>query len=127
MVGRLKMFSYRIETNEDVVSAERFAQLGSDEITFDVFSPHFVCPSPPIFPPTHSEVFLESNSAHFDQLEWIHPNLYNHTVSWDYSIVLEPEQDVPVGSFFTKAFKGPLLPQQTKVLPCPTITDLSEL
>lgn len=80
------------------------AQIEADELCFGEFSPQLVSPSPPLF-------------GLFDnEIEWIHADLFNHAVTWDYSMCVASSQELVVRSYMAKAFKGPLMPSQTKAV-----------
>eukprot|EP01127_Copromyxa_protea_P016610 TRINITY_DN495_c0_g1_i1.p1 TRINITY_DN495_c0_g1~~TRINITY_DN495_c0_g1_i1.p1 ORF type:complete len:269 (+),score=27.46 TRINITY_DN495_c0_g1_i1:37-843(+) len=89
--------------NDEEEDYNRLDDLTAEELTFDTFAPHLMSPSPPLFP------------THQSELEWIHPNIYNHMVTWDCGMLLDTEQDSEVSTYLARAFKGPLLPQQTKL------------
>src|SRR5688500_12162204 len=81
----------------------RDVQIEADEISFECFNPPFISPSPLLFEPSDNE------------LEWIHHDLYNHAVTWDYSMCIASSQELVVRGLMARAFQGPLMPPQTKV------------
>jgi hypothetical protein len=76
-----------------------------DILEYHSFEPQLIIPIPPLYEPKEDEDVI-----------WLFPGDDSTSkVIWDYSMCTESDKGGEVRELMTKAFKGPLLPDQQKV------------